>query len=1469
MALPDKHQLKFNSYKDAKTLMKAIEKIFSRNTKTKKIDSDELEEMDLKSEMAMLTMRARRFLQRTGRNLRANGPTSLGFDLSKVECYNCHSSYDWSFQVEKEPTNYALIAFSSSSSFSNNENVLSFVQPTEHVKSPRHSVQHVETSLPTKTIIPKPTSNGKRMNRKACFVCKSLDHLIKDCGYHEKKMAQTTARTNAQRGNSLLLIPFWAEAVNTAYYVQNRVLVTKPYDKTPYELLHGRTPSIGFIRPFGCLVTILNTLESLGKFDGKVDEGFLVGYSINSKSFRVFNSRTRIVQEILHVNFLENKPNVAGSGPKWLFDLETLTRTMNYHPVTVGNQTNPSVGFKNNLMQKKQWRKLNNNMCFFLCGLLVLQIHRTLMEMLPLIKRSLTTASPTYGKSSCINASECTDDPNMPELEDITFSDDGDDVGAEADFNNLETTITEEPKRVHQALKDLTWIEAMQEELLQFKIQKEEGIDYEEVFAPVARIQAISLFLAYASFMVFMVYQMYVKSAFLYGTIEEEVYVCQRLGFKDPDHPDKVLSDGKSASTSIDTENPLLKDPNGVNTPRCDEDRLELKELMVFLLPKVEKVRIRVSAIDRRVSDVRHMLLLLVQKFLLFSLMNWCCSLSAVSTIKYALTVNTNMYVSCINQFWTTVAVKKVNDIIRLQALVDKKKVVVTEATISEVLCLDDAEGVECLPNEDIFAECKSAKRTSWNEFSSSMASAVICLPSGRKFNISKKQVGDLLTHTTNYTSLALTQKVFTNMQRVGKGFSGVETSLFKGMLVAQEVEEGVADAEHDEGVPTTGDVAEGDDAGIPMNLLQDLIDTCTALSRSVEHLELDKIAQALEIIKLKRRVKKLERGNKVKVLKLKRLQKVGTTQRVETSDETEIDDASNQGRMIDVVLEEAKEVADDAKDGHSADIQGRTEESHVEIYKIDLDHANKVLSMQEDETMPAEVQEEVEVVTTAKLMYEVIAASETITTTSITIHAAAAQVLAVTLTAALVRVTAAPSKRRKGTKEQIEEEESRALKRLNETLTKKASKRKKLDEEVEELKRHLQIVPNEDDDIITFTTTQLILLVEMKYPLTRFTLDQMLNVVRLEVIEESECKSAKRTSWNEFSSSMESAIICLPSGDLLTHTTNYTSPALTQKVFANMQRVGKGFSGVETSLFKGMLVAQEVEEGVADAEHDEGVPTTGDVAEGDDTGIPMNLLQDLIDTCTALSRRVEHLELDKIAQALEIIKLKRRVKKLKRGNKVKVLKLKRLQKVGTTQRVETSDETEIDDASNQGRMIDVVLEEAKEEDETMPAEVQEAVEVVTTAKLIVTTAPSKRRKGVVIRDPQESSPSTIIANETKSIDKGKGILAKMNRNIDWDEAIDHVNKKAKEDPTVKRYQALKRKPQTKAKFNSNVAFLQKTKEQIEEEESRALKRLNETLIKKASKRQKLDEEVEELKRHLQIVPNEDDDVYTEATPLA
>ncbi|GKD00660.1 putative ribonuclease H-like domain-containing protein [Tanacetum coccineum] len=182
-----------------------------------------------------------------------------------------------------------------------------------------------------------PISTAKQFENGTDSKNREMDEF---CGQKGIKREYSVARTPQQNGvakrknrtlieaartmlaDSLLPTVFWAEAVNTACYA----------------------PSISFMRPFGCPVTILNTLDPLGKFDGKAEEGFLVGYSVNSKAFRVFNSQTRKVEENLHVNFLENKPNVAGQGPNWLFDIDSLTNSMNYQPVTAGNQTNKNAG---------------------------------------------------------------------------------------------------------------------------------------------------------------------------------------------------------------------------------------------------------------------------------------------------------------------------------------------------------------------------------------------------------------------------------------------------------------------------------------------------------------------------------------------------------------------------------------------------------------------------------------------------------------------------------------------------------------------------------------------------------------------------------------------------------------------------------------------------------------------------------------------------------------------------------------------------------------------------------------------------------------------------------------------------------------------------------------------------------------------------------------------------------------------
>nr|GFB13314.1 ribonuclease H-like domain-containing protein [Tanacetum cinerariifolium] len=120
------------------------------------------------------------------------------------------------------------------------------------------------------------------------------------------------------------------EAVATACYVLNRVLVAKPHNKTPYELLTGDKPAIGYLKPFGCQVTILNTRDYLGKFDEKADEWYIVGYSIPGKAYRVYNLVTGKIVETMNIKFLENLPSVEGIGQPWLFDIDYLTDSLNY-----------------------------------------------------------------------------------------------------------------------------------------------------------------------------------------------------------------------------------------------------------------------------------------------------------------------------------------------------------------------------------------------------------------------------------------------------------------------------------------------------------------------------------------------------------------------------------------------------------------------------------------------------------------------------------------------------------------------------------------------------------------------------------------------------------------------------------------------------------------------------------------------------------------------------------------------------------------------------------------------------------------------------------------------------------------------------------------------------------------------------------------------------------------------------------
>ncbi|KAI3685421.1 hypothetical protein L6452_34663 [Arctium lappa] len=332
--------------------------------------------------------------------------------------------------------------------------------------------------------------------------------------------------------DSKLPIIFWAEAVNTACYVQNRVLVVKQKNKTPYELLNKRNLSLDFSNLLG----------------------------VPSKAYRVFNSSSRIIEESDNVKCNENTPNPIGSGPQWLFDIDSLTNSFGFSSDDYAGTGSGGSG----TTQVSE------------------SISQSVIFPIPTVNHVEDCGKePSTGPSQ--REEERRDEETQENKEPEVATEN---TSVELNDSNLEVELNEEPSHHSRIQKNHPpqLIEAMQEELLQFKLQdvwdlvdlpkgqraigtkwvfrnkrdergivirnkatlvaqgytQEEGIDYEEVFAPVARIEAIRLFLAYASYMKFKVYQMDVKSEFLYGSIEEEVYVCEPPGFENPSYPDRV-----------------------------------------------------------------------------------------------------------------------------------------------------------------------------------------------------------------------------------------------------------------------------------------------------------------------------------------------------------------------------------------------------------------------------------------------------------------------------------------------------------------------------------------------------------------------------------------------------------------------------------------------------------------------------------------------------------------------------------------------------------------------------------------------------------------------------------------------------------------------------------------------------------------------------------------------------------------
>ncbi|KAD5318235.1 hypothetical protein E3N88_18181 [Mikania micrantha] len=414
----------------------------------------------------------------------------------------------------------------------------------------------------------------------------SIPRTPEQNGVVERKNRTLIEAARTMLADSGLPLTFWAEAVNTACYVQNRVLVNQRWLKTPYEMLHTLTPLISFFRAFGCPCYILNTKDQLKKFDSKVDAGYFVGYSSTCKAYRVFNCRTKMVEETLHIKFNEFPKDSIPQNPIEMFDLDILQHESSQSPVesiVVADdafKAVPSTVSTENTQGSLDDEDESTHLFRFSDNLPmssksdappapVVPPNTNADEILESstsfeIPAELFPGSSSTSAATGPPANTCTDLIPYQELKDHPLS--------QVLVSKSQRTITQHSEtmagwRLLQFKKQQVWelvplpqdkcaigtkwvfrnktdengqIIKNKARLVVQGFSQEEGIDYDETFAPVARLEAIRLFLAYAALHKLKVFQMDVKSAFLYGKIKEEVYVCQPPGFEDNKHPDWV-----------------------------------------------------------------------------------------------------------------------------------------------------------------------------------------------------------------------------------------------------------------------------------------------------------------------------------------------------------------------------------------------------------------------------------------------------------------------------------------------------------------------------------------------------------------------------------------------------------------------------------------------------------------------------------------------------------------------------------------------------------------------------------------------------------------------------------------------------------------------------------------------------------------------------------------------------------------
>nr|GEW26631.1 retrovirus-related Pol polyprotein from transposon TNT 1-94 [Tanacetum cinerariifolium] len=317
-----------------------------------------------------------------------------------------------------------------------------------------------------------------------------------------KRKNKTLIKVARTMMNGLVLRKhFWTKAVIIACYTQNRSIIVKRHGKTPYEIFRERILDISYFHVFGCLVFIYNHKDHLGKFDAKADDGYLLGYFFVSKFFRVFNTRRQQIEETYHVTFKKSMESIRFTHTSE--DEFSIDDSSRYPPDEFVHEDDPS-----------QQYQIDSNILYYVIpygrSLWLRDQHIKLMNIIGdpgegMLTRSMAAKVTATSPSKCL-------------------------------FADFLSKI--EPKKIFRNKKDEHGITTKNKaRLVTQGFSQEEGIDYDETFVPVARMEAIRIFLDFATYMNFKVYQMDVKSAFLNGKLKEEVYVKQSPGFESSEFP--------------------------------------------------------------------------------------------------------------------------------------------------------------------------------------------------------------------------------------------------------------------------------------------------------------------------------------------------------------------------------------------------------------------------------------------------------------------------------------------------------------------------------------------------------------------------------------------------------------------------------------------------------------------------------------------------------------------------------------------------------------------------------------------------------------------------------------------------------------------------------------------------------------------------------------------------------------------